>query len=145
MDVNSSENIAEYFKAACEQRISQLGPSNQTALYRQFEEIKRSEMDAEGQGGDEEAIDSDTELVMAAQKRSTKCSLTQKTFVDPVRTDRCKHTFERAAIEQMIRTKRGGVVTCPIAGCSKKIELSDLKTDLAMVREVRKLNAASQR
>jgi hypothetical protein len=51
---------------------------------------------------------------------------------------KCKHIFSRSSITDLIRSQPGqSQVECPVAGCSKKIALSDLVDDPQMERRVK--------
>jgi E3 SUMO-protein ligase NSE2 len=46
----------------------------------------------------------DTELVVAAERVSTRCPLTATHFVDPVTSDLCHHSYERSAIHDFLKS-----------------------------------------
>eukprot|EP01104_Vermistella_antarctica_P021254 TRINITY_DN9479_c0_g1_i1.p1 TRINITY_DN9479_c0_g1~~TRINITY_DN9479_c0_g1_i1.p1 ORF type:complete len:271 (-),score=68.77 TRINITY_DN9479_c0_g1_i1:83-895(-) len=78
----------------------------------------------------------DDDIAMAVQERSLKCPLTNATFVDPVKSKVCGHTFSKHAIEATIRASRGS--SCPIAGCNRPIHLRDLVTDEDTIRDLKR-------
>jgi hypothetical protein len=61
------------------------------------------------------ADDSDDDVQIARAKISTKCPLTLQEFKVPVMSTKCKHTFEKSAIEEMIGRRLQ--VQCPCGGC----------------------------
>ncbi|KAE8555948.1 hypothetical protein EYB25_000647 [Talaromyces marneffei] len=107
----------------------------------------------------------DADIEIERERISLKCPLTLVVFEDPVKSTKCIHSFERKAIEDMIRASsmtvpagendfQGGggrnararrvrAVPCPI--CSVPMSLNDLEPDLVLVRRVRRMRAAELR
>ena len=74
---------------------------------------------APGTAAAEEGSDSDDDIAIAREKISTKCPLTLQEFVDPVTSTNCPHSFERAAILELIKgAGRGTSTQCPVPGCT---------------------------
>lgn len=112
---------------------------------------------------DEEEDDDDIEI--ERERISLKCPLTLVVFEDPVKSTNCIHSFERKAIEDMIRAssmtvpagendfqagggrnaraRRVRALPCPI--CSVPISLNELEPNLVLVRGVRRMRAAELR
>src|SRR5215471_9001334 len=62
----------------------------------------------------QQAISDADEVAIRAERSSIRCPLTFLPFKDPVTSTKCPHSFERAAIEDMIRTC-GKRMTIPAA------------------------------
>ncbi|EAW06495.1 SUMO ligase MMS21 [Aspergillus clavatus NRRL 1] len=107
------------------------------------------------------ASDSD-DIAIERERISLKCPLTLLPFRDPVTSTKCPHSFERAAIDDMItqssttvaaqpgagagagtRGRRVRAVKCPV--CSVLLTVADLRADPVLLRRVRRAEAASQR
>jgi E3 SUMO-protein ligase NSE2 len=112
----------------------------------------------------EEIDDDDGDIEIDRERISLKCPLTLLPFQDPVTSTRCPHSFERQAIEDMIRrspttmplpssaqqqgtvSRWGGASTgggkrikyvgCPV--CSVKLTLIDLQPDSILLRRMRR-------
>lgn len=67
------------------------------------------------QGGDDEDVDGDTDLIVERAVVSTRCPLSLQEMGEPYANRRCKHVFEKAAIMEYIG--RQGRVACPQSGC----------------------------
>ncbi|CRG84059.1 hypothetical protein PISL3812_01398 [Talaromyces islandicus] len=113
---------------------------------------------------DQSPDDEDEEISIERERISLKCPLTFSTFEDPVKSTKCVHSFERQAIEDLIRNStmtiaagehdfQGGgrgararrvrAVRCPV--CSVTLTLNDLKRDPVLLRRVLRAKAAEQR
>lgn len=113
---------------------------------------------------DQSPDDEDEEVAIERERISLKCPLTFSTFEDPVKSTKCVHSFERRAIEDLIRNStmtvaagdqdfQGGgrgararrvrAVQCPV--CSVTLTLNDLKRDPVLLRRVLRAKAAEQR
>ncbi|KAL3452576.1 zinc-finger of the MIZ type in Nse subunit-domain-containing protein [Aspergillus insuetus] len=105
------------------------------------------------------STDSD-DLAIERERISLKCPLTLLLFKDPVTSTKCPHSFERAAITDMIsrsgmtvpaladsgsggRPRRARAVKCPV--CSEVLTANDLREDLVLLRRVRRAEAALRR
>ncbi|KAK2879293.1 hypothetical protein FQN49_001014 [Arthroderma sp. PD_2] len=120
------------------------------------EDDEGEEEDDDGEGEDGEAPTqeatqdppSDDEIAIKSEKFSITCPLTLQPFNDPVSSTKCPHSFERAAIQNMISRSRQNTaagngrgrnmrcVECPV--CSVLITLLDLKSDPVLVRRVKR-------
>ena len=69
------------------------------------------------------------------------CPLTLKEFVVAVKNF-CGHTYEESAIIQFCNSKKynnpRGIVTCPVAGCSKPVRVNDLVKDFEMMDDIKR-------
>jgi mRNA (guanine-N7-)-methyltransferase len=113
---------------------------------------------------DQSPDDEDEEIAIERERISLKCPLTFSTFEDPVKSTKCVHSFERQAIEDLIknstmtiaagdkdfqgggrgaRARRVRAVQCPV--CSVVLTLNDLKRDPVLLRRVLRAKAAEQR
>lgn len=80
--------------------------------------------------------ESEDEVEVAAEVISYKCPLTLMYFENPVRNKACKHSYEKDAIMQQIRSyrdpktnRRADKIPCPVPGCSKMVSAETLKED----------------
>jgi hypothetical protein len=100
--------------------------------------------------------DDDDDVAINSERISLKCPITLLRFKDPVTSTKCPHSFERQAIEDMIRNgtapARGGrrnqhhinrSVQCPV--CSVLLTMQDLRADPVLVRRVRRANEMDAR
>lgn len=102
--------------------------------------------------------DDGEDIAIARVTLSTKCPLTLVQLVDPVTSKVCKHSFERFAISEMIKTQRPpprargqpapqwtASVECPVGGCDKRIREQDLEVDAVVVRQIKRVQRARER
>ncbi|KAL4873006.1 mRNA capping enzyme-domain-containing protein [Aspergillus spectabilis] len=106
--------------------------------------------------------ESDDDVAIERERISLKCPLTLLPFRDPVTSTKCPHSFEREAITAMIgqssttvpapasssgagatRNRRIRAVKCPV--CSEVLTTNDLREDPALLRRVRRAEAAIRR
>lgn len=102
--------------------------------------------------------DDDDEIAIQRERVSLKCPLTLMSFVDPVTSTKCPHSFEREAITNMINSSRttiappGGArrgqsrvrfVKCPV--CSTPLTAADLRPDPVLLRKVRRAEELEKR
>lgn len=85
--------------------------------------------------------DEESELQVAKEKISFKCPITLQTFVQPVTSTKCPHSFEKEAIEQMIRQAKGRT-KCPM--CNQWLGLKDLRPDMVLLRRMRAMKAREE-
>ncbi|KAI9733981.1 MAG: hypothetical protein M1834_002638 [Cirrosporium novae-zelandiae] len=86
----------------------------------------------------------DDDIILASENKSIKCPITLLEFKDPVTSTQCPHSFEKAAIMEMIKQstlRESGkkAVRCP--ECDKTLTASDLKPDPALLRRVKRIQA----
>jgi E3 SUMO-protein ligase NSE2 len=118
--------------------------------------------------GSDDDDDGDNDVEIERERISLKCPLTLLTFENPVKNSKCVHSFERQAIEDMIkagsmtvpagpndfqggaasggrnaRARRVRAAPCPV--CSEALTLNDLEPDLVLLRRVRRARAAELR
>ncbi|OJJ45471.1 hypothetical protein ASPZODRAFT_69562 [Penicilliopsis zonata CBS 506.65] len=105
--------------------------------------------------------DDDSEIAIEREKTSLTCPLTLRTYVDPVSSSKCPHSFERSAIQDMINAssstisvsasaatsagsrRRVRAVKCPV--CTVMLAEADLRPDPVLLRRVRRAEEAMQR
>ncbi|PGH08240.1 hypothetical protein GX51_01394 [Blastomyces parvus] len=98
--------------------------------------------------------DDSDDLAIRGERISLRCPITLLPFTDPVRSEKCPHSFERAAIVAMIKRskkrlvipadgKRVPCVECPV--CSALISLHDLKTDVVTMSRLRRAEVRRER
>ena len=86
--------------------------------------------------------DSGNDVIVATQKQSLICPLTQATFVNPVTNESCGHTYSHDAILAMARAERR--VPCPIIGCDRHVVVSKLRPNEALQRLLHRKNAETR-
>ncbi|SPQ23190.1 ea4b001e-6d9f-432d-9a22-0313b30fdd3f [Thermothielavioides terrestris] len=84
----------------------------------------------------------DDDLVVEREIIDLKCPLSLQMFKEPYSNHQCKHTFEKAAIMEFIRSS-GGVAKCPV--CSKDLRIKDLYLDEVVLRKVKRAEQAARR
>ncbi|XP_014767488.1 E3 SUMO-protein ligase NSE2 isoform X1 [Octopus bimaculoides] len=58
----------------------------------------------------------DEEIAITQQEQNTRCVITGKEMVDPVRNTVCGHSYDRKGIEHYLQTRPNG--RCPVSACS---------------------------
>ncbi|KAI9691008.1 MAG: hypothetical protein M1822_008628 [Bathelium mastoideum] len=114
--------------------------------------ITRRHRTSNGENSDDGSESDTSDIAIARERISTKCPLTLREFEDPVTSARCPHSFEKTAIQSLIREsqirdgpQRERVVQCPVGGCSQMLSEKDMRSDPTMVRKIRRLQAAKAR
>ncbi|KAK0382765.1 hypothetical protein NLU13_9861 [Sarocladium strictum] len=99
---------------------------------------------AEGERGLES--DEEDDIEVAREVVSLICPLTQSVMKEPWSNRRCKHTFEREAIQHHLRVS--GEAQCPQTGCSQIFNFRDFKDDFfldqTMLRRIERANEADR-
>lgn len=110
------------------------------------------------------ASESDEDVQVASEKRSIRCPITLLPMKDPITSTKCPHSFEKEAIHDMLKasslTVSGGpdaqthldssrrtggaqkAVKCP--ECQVVLTAQNLKADAALIRKIRRIQAAEQ-
>ena len=103
------------------------------------------------------AVPEDDDIEIDRERISLKCPLTLLPFQDPVTSTKCPHSFEKTAIEDMIRRstfmvdadhsratghQRARAVQCPV--CTVMLTLGDIKPDVALLRRVKRAATSKQ-
>jgi hypothetical protein len=102
------------------------------------------------------AADSD-DIAIERERISLKCPLTLTSYVDPVTSTKCPHSFEREAIMDMINRSQATIappaarreqqrirmVKCPV--CSSPLTANDLRPDPVLLRRVRRAQELQER
>ncbi|XP_001638573.2 E3 SUMO-protein ligase NSE2 [Nematostella vectensis] len=86
-----------------------------------------------GAGG---AEDMDADLIMSQATVQTKCPITLKEMTKPMSSKNCKHSYEKEAIEHMIKKSRVKSVRCPISGCPHTLTLNDLEVNVELEHHI---------
>ncbi|KAK3941663.1 zinc-finger of the MIZ type in Nse subunit-domain-containing protein [Diplogelasinospora grovesii] len=86
----------------------------------------------DGGGGDD---DEDDDLVVEREIIDLKCPLSLQVMKEPYSSNKCRHTFEKSAILEYLRSNRG-TAQCPV--CGKPIQERDLFLDELMLRRVKR-------
>ncbi|KAL2161982.1 hypothetical protein VTH06DRAFT_7767 [Thermothelomyces fergusii] len=84
----------------------------------------------------------DDDLVVEREIIDLKCPLSLQVMKEPYSNHQCKHTFEKSAILEFIRSN-GGVAKCPV--CSKELRIRDFYLDEVMLRKVKRAAEAARR
>lgn len=74
------------------------------------------------QQGEDEAGDSDEDLIVAGEVQDYRCPLSMVIMKEPYTSKLCKHSFEKSAILEYL-PKNGTSKECPVAGCDKVTNL----------------------
>ncbi|KAI0405138.1 zinc-finger of the MIZ type in Nse subunit-domain-containing protein [Xylaria palmicola] len=93
----------------------------------------------EAAGGEEE------DLVIAEENISIYCPLSMVVMDQPYTSKVCKHTFNKPAIVQFLRSQSGRVAKCPQTGCSKEISINDFYDDQVILRKIQRAQAKQER
>ena len=118
-----------------------------------------SSVSADGGAGMVEDVDED--LQVASEKRSIRCPITLRPMKEPITSTKCPHSFEKEAIYGMLAASQldvsagdgtqasgrtGGrkekAIKCP--ECAVVLTAQNLKTDAALVRKIRRIQAKEQ-
>ncbi|PIK61267.1 putative E3 SUMO-protein ligase NSE2-like [Apostichopus japonicus] len=84
--------------------------------------------------GSQSSQDED-EPTMTQVEVCTKCPISQGEMVDPVKNKTCGHSYERKAVAELMKQRRG--MRCPVTGCHNKNPL--LQRDLVDNKELKML------
>ena len=93
-------------------------------------------------GGDDCDDDDDVQMVAGVASIVTKCPITQKQFLNPVRNvSGCRHVYERDAIFAMLDKHKGkkGELSCPVQGCKEKVNRAGCERSLSIERHVKRV------
>ena len=72
-----------------------------------------------------------------APDESITCPITRKQMVQPVRSKKCNHSYEKAAIVQLIRNRQRA--HCPVAGCANFVTDGDLEPNEDLAFRIKRL------
>lgn len=75
----------------------------------------------------------DDEPTMTQVEVSTRCPISQAEMADPVKNKICGHNYEKKAVAEIMRQRRGA--KCPVTGCHNKQSLA--QKDLVENRELK--------
>jgi len=91
--------------------------------------------------------DSDDDIAIDSVHETFKCPITAAVINHPVRSKTCpgRCYYEKAAIQSAIKKAQGKVMTCPKAGCTTKIQLSDLVEDKGLERRIARATKQRQK
>ncbi|KAI1155083.1 hypothetical protein F4825DRAFT_95466 [Nemania diffusa] len=96
-------------------------------------------------GDDEEEDEEEEDVVIAEEHLSIFCPLSMVIMEEPYTSSVCKHTFNRPAIVQFLRSQPGHKAKCPQTGCSKEITIKDFHDDQVMLRKIKRAQAEKER
>lgn len=92
-------------------------------------------------------MDEDSDIEIARANISTTCPITLCELIDPIKSSKCPHIFERSAITDMINAQRNNTtrgmpiqttVQCPMPGCDANIGMGDLVPDAVVFRRIKR-------
>ncbi|KAI1163998.1 zinc-finger of the MIZ type in Nse subunit-domain-containing protein [Nemania serpens] len=96
-------------------------------------------------GGSDDEGDEEEDLVIAEEHISIYCPLSMVVMEEPYTSTVCKHTFNKPAIVQFLRSQPGHRAKCPQTGCNKEISIKDFYDDQVMLRKIRREQAEKER
>ncbi|KAK0248508.1 hypothetical protein B0A54_01124 [Friedmanniomyces endolithicus] len=92
-----------------------------------------------------QADDDDDDIAIFRARISTKCPVTLQPFQDPLSSKLCSHSFEAAAILELLRTSSTrGSVQCPCTGCRETLTKKDLHRDPVLRRKLERTRRAQE-
>ncbi|KAI9724181.1 MAG: mRNA cap guanine-N7 methyltransferase [Chrysothrix sp. TS-e1954] len=100
----------------------------------------------------------DGDFTISREHMSTRCPITALEFVRPVTCKKCRHSYEKSAIESYLAQARPPTagsgrrpegwrasVQCPVAGCDTSLEKGDLVEDHLTTRRIKRAQRAMER
>ncbi|KAL1841658.1 hypothetical protein VTJ49DRAFT_6764 [Mycothermus thermophilus] len=84
----------------------------------------------------------DDDLVVEREIIDLKCPLSLQIMKEPYSNHQCRHTFEKSAILEFLRSS-GGAGQCPV--CSKHLRIRDFYLDEVMLRKIKRAEEAANR
>ncbi|GAM26154.1 hypothetical protein SAMD00019534_093290 [Acytostelium subglobosum LB1] len=103
--------------------------------YKEFKEYKQKIWQVNHTEPFEDGVDNE-DIFIASQTVNIICPLTKKPFENPVKSVTCGHTYSRDAMLSML--KRTKTVGCPVVGCNKSCNESQLERDVEMEETVKR-------
>ncbi|KAI1810842.1 hypothetical protein GGS20DRAFT_150734 [Poronia punctata] len=94
---------------------------------------------------EEEEDEEDEDLVVAGEQVSIYCPLSMVVMDEPFTSTRCRHTFNKPAIVQFLRSQPNRTAQCPQTGCSRQVNLKDFFFDQVMLRKIKRAQAEKER
>lgn len=77
------------------------------------------------------------DITVTLNVESFICPITQATFIQPVKNQKCGHSYSKAAIEQLINSSKSrSFVVCPVSGCQCRIVLKNLVPDIKLEKRL---------
>ncbi|KAL7748006.1 E3 SUMO-protein ligase NSE2 [Sorochytrium milnesiophthora] len=100
--------------------------------------------DATAAPGNAQTDDNDFEIVSDTQLMV--CPLTAQPLREPMRSKRCRHHYERAAILDHIRqhVRNRERAECPVAGCNYFVDEADLERNVVLEQRLRRLRESQE-
>ncbi|GAP86767.1 putative chromosomal organization and DNA repair protein [Rosellinia necatrix] len=95
--------------------------------------------------GEDDDEDEEEDLVIAEEHVSIFCPLSMVTMTEPYTSSVCKHTFNKPAIMQFLRSQPGQKAKCPQTGCNKESSITDFYDDQVMLRKIQRSQADKER
>ncbi|TKA82837.1 hypothetical protein B0A55_01059 [Friedmanniomyces simplex] len=89
--------------------------------------------------------DDDDDIAISRATISIKCPITLQPFKDPLSSRLCSHSFEAAAITELLRNSpTRGSVQCPCTGCRETLTKNDLHRDQVLLRKIKRIQRAKE-
>jgi hypothetical protein len=141
MELYKNERLAVevdvYDEVYCKEIRSRLGEKEQK---KPSNTKKKGRRDADDDDDDLEIIN---EQSQANEEKHVKCPITGMYFTEPLKSKNCGHTYSKAGIEQMLRTKK---LRCPIPGCTNNcLSREQLEPDVEMEMRVERFKRNKDR
>lgn len=75
---------------------------------------------------EEKKADED-EVIVASEKVSVKCPITQVIMKEAMLNKKCKHSYDLNGIQSYLNSRKGKITNCPVSGCTNKnLQMEDL-------------------
>ncbi|CAD5118646.1 DgyrCDS7334 [Dimorphilus gyrociliatus] len=69
----------------------------------------------------------DEDVIVASEKVSLKCPITQVVMKEAMLNKKCKHSYDLNGITSYLNARKGKATQCPVSGCTNEnIEMNDL-------------------
>ncbi|KDQ62282.1 hypothetical protein JAAARDRAFT_95963, partial [Jaapia argillacea MUCL 33604] len=90
-------------------------------------------------------VSDDDDIEIGGMTQDYRCPLTLTTFVNPMTSQVCGHSFSGDAIKEFFKHNRTVPKPCPASGCRKSFTLADLKVDKDLERRAKAAARRAQR
>ncbi|KIM65946.1 hypothetical protein SCLCIDRAFT_424609 [Scleroderma citrinum Foug A] len=86
---------------------------------------------------DGDASDDEDDLEVGGVTQDYKCPISLTTLVNPMTSKVCGHSFSGAVIQDYLKKAGKDGISCPAAGCTKRLTMAALKHDKDLEKKVR--------
>ncbi|KAL4073236.1 hypothetical protein V8B97DRAFT_203425 [Scleroderma yunnanense] len=94
---------------------------------------------------DGDASDDEADLEIGGVTQDYKCPITLTTLVNPMTSKICGHSFSGATIQEYLKKARTDGISCPAAGCTKRLTMAVLQRDKDLEKKVKLAERKRQR